>query len=195
MEIVIIHKAFADTTSVFFPDLSKADPVSYIVSSFNYVAGFIAALVVLVALWGVIKLMAHPGSSSDKSESRGIFWNLLIGVLFFALIYFFFVNILSPDLGNLTLPSLTPLNNAATTAPTGQAGTCGGSISANCPNPSTQACINQGTAGNPNYQCVAISSFDCGVPPNHPGQCMTGTCTRTDHDETNKNPTYGCSGR
>jgi hypothetical protein len=118
--------ARAADSSVFFPDLSKADPVSYIVSSFNYVAGFIAALVVLVALWGVIKLMAHPGSSSDKSESRGIFWNLLIGVLFFALIYFFFANILSPDLGALQLPNLNALNNPAT-LPGGGSGGSGGS--------------------------------------------------------------------
>jgi hypothetical protein len=201
MQSVIIHRALADTANVFFPDLSSADPVSYIVASFNYVAGFIAALVVLVALWGVIKLMSHPGSSSDKSESRGIFWNVLIGVLFFALIYFFFTNVLSPDLGNLRMPSLQQLNTPSSTA------VCGGVNSGTCSDPatrcvnqettagirnyqcitatsgvcggpysgtcsdSTQRCINQGSAGSPNYQCVANSSFDCGTPPNHPGNC------------------------
>jgi hypothetical protein len=132
--------ALAASSSVLFPDLSSADPVSYIVASFNYVAGFIAALVVLVALWGVIKLMSHPGSSSDKSESRGIFWNVLIGVLFFALIYFFFTNVLSPDLGNLRMPSLSALNNPATTGGgSGQLVTCdqAGSACATSPQAAT----------------------------------------------------------
>ncbi len=133
-------------------------------------------------VFGGVKYLASAGNPSAQSEGKEWIKGALIGLALLAAAYII-LDIVNPAIVNLNVLPLQPVNITAPATQTTSNGTiqCGGTTSGACP--SDQTCVNQGNSINPNYQCVANTSFTCGGdPPNsHYGPCQnqTQTCVNT----------------
>ena len=192
LSLTLVTSAATITISPYLPgslsSVGSAGPGAFVKNFYQY-ALFISGILAFGAIvYGGIRYAMARGNPSGETEAKAWIWSALLGLLLLAGAYLILYTV-NPNLVNLKLPTLPNAPAPAQQTVTGQQGTvqCGGTTNGVCP--AGQVCQPNGGT----YSCQSTSSFDCGIPPNHPGSCSgTQSCVRTDNDTTNKNPTYGC---
>lgn len=105
-----------------------------------------------IIVYGGVKYMTSAGNPSGQSDAKEWIEAALLGLLLLAGAYFI-LDVINPQLLNLTLPKLTPVNistPAATTPstatpPVNSCGACSATCNGSCPKDSSgdqEACIN-----------------------------------------------------
>ncbi len=162
------------------------------VANFYQFALLIGGILAFGAIvYGGVLHAISAGNPSRQSEGKKWIWSALTGLLLLAGAYII-LNTINPNLLNLNLPTLSPVNISTPTTSggniTGQEGTvyCGGTTNGVCPI-SGQTCNCSGGS----CSCVAPNSFTCGGTIN--GTCPGNEyCGRTDSGAPGTTPTYGC---
>jgi hypothetical protein len=180
-----ISRAFAATINVNLPGASSATSPGGWVEQFYQFALMIAGVLAFgVIIYGGIRYMTSVGNPSGEEEAKQWIWAALTGVLLLAGAYII-LNIINPQLLNLTLPKLaaisTPASVAAPSANNGS-GVGGSSSPGACQTNSClsgQTCTATQAGGTTTHTCLnnnIVQQATCAKNANGVVVC-TGTTT------------------
>lgn len=109
---------------------SVLGPGAFVANFYEFALMIGGVLAFGVVVYGGVKYMASAGNPSGQSDAKEWIEAALLGLLLLVGAYFI-LNVINPQLLNLTLPTLTPINiTAPTTGGTG--GTTGGTTATGC---------------------------------------------------------------
>jgi hypothetical protein len=175
---------------------TSSGPGAYIANFYQLalLAGGIIAFGAIV--YGGVLYAVSAGNASKQTEGKEWITSALLGLLLLAGAWLILYTI-NPNLVNLSLPNLTPLQTAGGSSPqdsaaSGYNGTvyCGGSTSGVCPTAGQTCSCTATGVGQTSCSCQSPSSFTCGGTTY--GTCSgNGTCT---NGSNNNVPAYHCVG-
>ena len=193
--LISVAHATAISISTSVPGMapnSSSNPGAFVAGFYQFALMIGGVLAFGIIVYGGVKYMASAGNPSGQGDAKEWIEAALLGLLLLVGAYFI-LNVVNPQLTNLALPKLTPVNIVSqatgsgcgsTTCPSGYvptAKTSGNSTSCACQNADgTQGCGGSAMGNDPNscgtgstcaetntspvtFGCQATSSFTCGV--------------------------------
>ena len=181
--------AHGTTISMNIPGTSpnaSTTPGAFVANFYQFALMIGGILAFGVIVYGGVRYMTSAGNPSGQSDAKEWIEAALLGLLLLAGAYFV-LNIVNPQLTNLSMPPLQTVNitsqttgGGATTAACGDYGNEGHEVAGNCTNNSdksvryccsvdygmTWACQNNPCSSNPVYTCKGKTKGSC--PPNNP---------------------------
>jgi hypothetical protein len=155
--------AYAATISMSIPGNtpnSTSTPGAYIANFYQFALMIAGVLAFGVIVYGGIRYMTSGGNPSGQSDAKEWIEAALLGLLLLAGAYFI-LNVINPQLLNLTLPTLTAVNIAAPPSSTG--GTTPGGTTSPTTGCAGSACQNLAADG---FTCKAAN-----LQPNGQASC------------------------
>jgi len=107
-----------------------AVPGQFVYNIYQYALGLAGIIAFGVVVFGGVKYMISAGNPSGQTDAKDWIKAALMGVLLLAGAYFI-LNVINPQLTNLALPVLTPVNiqspSTGSATPSSSCGACGSS--------------------------------------------------------------------
>jgi len=120
------------------PTSGTGGPGAFVANFYQFALMIGGVLAFGIIVYGGVKYMASAGNPSGQGDAKEWIEAALLGLLLLVGVYFI-LSVVNPQLLNLNLPALTPVNLTSISVPGGGTGT-GSSAAGKCQAPTTGNC-------------------------------------------------------